>query len=290
MRQVCGGCGAEETNYLAGRCARCVLRERLDELAGRGDPAAVAALRPYLQALAANPKPQTVLRWMGKSRSYETLVELATGTLPLSHETLDGLERGQSTDFLRAALVRHGALPERSGRSAGLGPFIARQAQRLPAGPERLALRKFATWKVQAELTLAERRGRAKRTSHLYARTKIRVAADLLAWLAERSLGLAELRQEHLDWWLAEGPSECHRIRVFLAWATGEGIVAPLSAPPAATRAHVDPLDPAPAAASAAGPARQGGDRAGRPRRRLPAAALRPAGQPFGAAEEGRRH
>lgn len=245
VRQVCARCGAAGTNYLAGRCERCVLRERLDELAGGGERAAVAALHPYLEALAENPKPQTVLRWMGKSRGYETLVELITGALALDHEALDGLKRGQSTDFLRAALVRHGALPERpGGRAAALGPFIAGQALRVAEGPERLALRRFATWKVQADLAGAERQGRAKRTSHLYARTKVRVAADLLAWLAERDIGLTELRQEHLDCWLAEGTSESHRIRVFLAWAVREGIAPRLSVPAATSRSHVDPLDP----------------------------------------------
>jgi hypothetical protein len=223
---------------------RCTVRGRLEELTSRGDQAAVAALRPYLDGLVENPKPQSVLRWLGKSRGYETLVELITGELPLDHEALDRLERGQSTNFLRAALVRHGALPERDGRSAALGPFIARQAEGVPAAPERLALRRFATWKVQAELASAERRGRAGREADHYARTKVRVAADLLVWLGDRGLALEGLRQEYLDHWLAEEPSEAHRVRIFLAWAAREGITPPLVVPSATVRRHVDPLDP----------------------------------------------
>jgi len=245
VRQVCRGCGAEETNYLAGRCARCVVRERLDELTRSGDPAAVAALKDYLDALAENPKPYTVLRWMGKCQSYETLVELTTGALALTHEALDGVDRGQSTIFLRAALVRHGVLSERHHQSAALATFINREVLRVPDdGPDRLTLRTFATWKVQHELARSERQGLTKRTSHLYARTKIRIAADLLVWLAEHGMTLGDLRQEHLDYWLAEGSSQRARIRIFILWAARRGIAQHLTAPAPTTRQHVDPLHP----------------------------------------------
>jgi hypothetical protein len=216
----------------------------LDELAREGDPAAVAALKGYLAALAENPKPYTVLRWMGKSQSYETLAELVAGTLALTHEALDSVERGQSTIFLRAALVRHGVLSKRHAQSAALSGFISREVLRVPDGPDRLALRTFATWKVQHELARAERQGHAKRTSQHYARTKIRVAADLLLWLSQRAMTLADLHQEHLDYWLAEGSSERTRIRIFIAWAARRGIAQRLSAPPPSTRRHVDPLHP----------------------------------------------
>ncbi|MFZ2112687.1 MAG: hypothetical protein WAU77_03010 [Solirubrobacteraceae bacterium] len=221
-----------------------MLRERLDELAREGDPAAVTALKGYLAALAENPKPYTVLRWMGKSKSYETLLELLAGTLALTHEALDGVDRGQSTIFLRAALVRHGALGERHGQSAALATFIDDQLLRVPDGPDRLALRTFATWKVQHELARSERQGRVKRTAGHYARTLIRVAADLLAWLSQHDMTLGDLRQEHLDYWLAEGSSQRMRIRIFIAWAARRGIARRLTAPPPATRRHVDPLDP----------------------------------------------
>ncbi|MGC2372593.1 MAG: hypothetical protein WA484_01845 [Solirubrobacteraceae bacterium] len=216
----------------------------MDELARKGDPATVTALKGYLAALAENPKPYTVLRWMGKSKSYETLLELLAGTLALTHEALDGVDRGQSTIFLRAALVRHRALDERHGQSAALAVFIDREVLRVPDGPDRLALRTFATWKVQHELARSERRGRVKRTADHYARTLIRVAADLLAWLSQHDMTLGDLRQEHLDYWLTEGSSQRTRIRIFIAWATRRGIARRLTAPPPATRRHVDPLDP----------------------------------------------
>jgi dsDNA-binding SOS-regulon protein len=244
VRQVCRGCGVEETNYLAGRCARCVLRERVGELARSGDPVVVAALKGYLDALVENPKPLSVLRWMSKSRGFQTLLELLTGARALTHEALDGVDRGQSTIFLRSALIRHGALGERHGQSAALAAFINREVLRVPDDPGRLTLRMFATWKVQHELARAERQGRVKRTAEHYARTLIRVAADLLAWLSQHDMTLDDLRQEHLDHWLAEGSSQHARIRIFIAWAARHGITQRLIVPAPATRRHVDPLDP----------------------------------------------
>jgi hypothetical protein len=152
---------------------------------------------------------------------------------------------GQSTIFLRAALVRHGVLPERHhDKSVALAVFINHEVLRVPDGQDRLALRTFAVWKVQHELALAERQGRAKRTAEHYARTLIRVAADLLAWLAQRDLTLADLQQEHVDYWLAQGSTQRARIRIFLAWAARRGITRRLTVPAPTTRRHVDPLDP----------------------------------------------
>jgi hypothetical protein len=112
-RQVCQGCGAEENNYAAGHCARCALRIRLQQASDTGDPDATEALSAYLAALAQTTNPRTVLQWMNKKGSYETVLELLGDTLEVTHEALDTVQRGQSTIYLRAALVRHGVLPER---------------------------------------------------------------------------------------------------------------------------------------------------------------------------------
>jgi hypothetical protein len=94
VRQVCRGCGAEDQNYADGRCARCVLAERLQLLADPGDPRAVERLAPYLAALRDGAKPRSVLSWMTGSDGYRTLGELARGEVELSHEGLDSVRRG----------------------------------------------------------------------------------------------------------------------------------------------------------------------------------------------------
>jgi len=239
----CRTCGAaDRENYADHRCGRCVLAERLDRLAAGGDPGAVAQLRPYLTALRDGSQPWSVLNWMTVSRGYDMLRELVTGTIVLSHKALDDLDRGQSTRYLRSALVRHGALPSRNDADALTG-WIAREIARLPESEDRTHLRAFATWQVQHDLQRRAQRGQAKRSSHRLARTHIRVAAALIWWLHARDLTLRDLRQEHVDAWPAEGASTRRRLRAFVSWARRGGIVGELHVPALTDRGPGDPLD-----------------------------------------------
>jgi hypothetical protein len=46
----------------------------------------------------------------------------------------------------------------------------------------------------------------------------------VLSERSHQSAALEDLRQEHLDYWLAEGSSQRARIRIFIAWAARRGI------------------------------------------------------------------
>lgn len=245
VAQTCSGCGAEDHNYCAGLCARCSLRARIEKLTRSGDPAAVAALQGYLTALVQRPDAFSTLNWTTSSRGYDTLRELISGALPLTHEALDTItDRGHTTLYLRADLVVYGALPERHEQSAAISALIDRELPALTNATDRLHLRTFATWKVLYELSRAERRGTASPNSHAHARRQILSASELLRWLAEHDLALEDLRQEHLDRWLAEGPEHRKKVRAFIRWAARRHITGPLSARPPATRRHVDPAGP----------------------------------------------
>lgn len=243
VRHVCRTCGAEEHNYADGRCARCILAERLRALADAGDVRAVERLAPYLTALRDGAKPWSVLNWMTVSAGYQTLAELARGETELSHEGLDSVRRGQSTAYLRAALIRAGVLAARDEQTAKLDAFIRAQAARLPDGEDRTQLRAFATWQVQHDLKRRERRGQTTRASERLARTQISVAVELIRWLHAHDTTLRELRQEDLDRWLADGATTRRRIRAFLTWARRGGLLPALEAHWAEPRGHSDPLD-----------------------------------------------
>ncbi len=245
VAQTCNDCGAEEQNYSAGLCARCSLRTRIDELTRSGDPDAVAALEGYLTALAQAPNAFSTLNWMTCSRGYDTLRELSSGTLSLTHEALDTIsDRGHTTLYLRVDLVVHGALPARHEQSARVSALIDRELTGLTNLADKLHLRTFATWKVLYELSRAERRGTARRHSHMHARRQIITASELLRWLTEQDLSLEHLRQEQLDRWLAEGPEHRKNVRAFIRWAVRRHITGPLDASPPATLQHIDPTDP----------------------------------------------
>ena len=238
--RVCSA--ADRENYAGGCCARCVLAERVDRLAAAGDPAAVAVLGGYLTALKDGAKPWSVLNWMTVSPGYRTVGELVAGSVALSHEALDDVDRGQSTRYLRAALVRHGALAPRNDADS-LGAWIAHEIACLPDSEDRAHLRAFATWQIQHDLQRRARRGQTTRSSQRLARTQIRTAAALVCWLHGQNLALRDLRQEHLDAWLADGASTRRRLRDFITWAARGGLVAKLHVPPLAGHAVGDPLD-----------------------------------------------
>jgi hypothetical protein len=239
--QVCRRCGAEGENYAAGRCARCVLAERLETLTRNGDPAAVGRLEPYLEALKTGPKPRSVLDWIRRETGCATLRELVRGERELSHEALDEVDRGQSTTYLRAALVRHGVLPERHDQLATLEGWIAGELARLADTQDRANLDAFARWQVQHDVRGRVRRGEATRRSHRLARARVRTAADVLLWLAGQGLGLGELRQDLLDRWLADGSSARRRVRAFVRWAGRTGLAPPLEVPWHRARVHAVP-------------------------------------------------
>jgi hypothetical protein len=240
---VCRECGAEEKNYAAGRCARCVLAERLQELADGGDRQAVARLEPYLDALREGSRPWSVLNWMGVSAGYRTLAGLVRGELELSHDGLDTVGRGQSTSYLRAALVSTDVLPARFEHTAMLDAFVRARIGGLAEGEDRTQLRAFAIWQAGHDLHRRERHGLTTRSSHKAVRTQISVAADLIGWLHADGLTLRSLRQQHLDLWLAEGSSTRRWIRAFLKWAHRGGLVPALEVPAHEPRNHTDPLD-----------------------------------------------
>lgn len=194
-----------------------------------GDPDAVAELAPFLVALQAAERPWSTLNWLDHGAGAPVLRDLLQAQLQISHETLDGA--GQAGTYLRAGLVEHGVLPPRAEHER-LTATIDHQLERLPAGEDRIHLRTYAHWQVVHDLARRERRGAVTVSSQKYARTCIRVAADLLCWLHERALSLADLRQRHLDEWIASGRStRVLRIRPFLTWARRGSVVDSLEAP-----------------------------------------------------------
>jgi len=243
VRQVCVGCGAEELNHTDRRCARCTLKRILDRLAAGGDPVAVNRLAPYLDALANGPQPWTTLKWIARSRGYETVVELATGARAISHRALDEVDRGMTTSFLRAALVSHGVLERRGEQTARLERAARAALPQLAAGEDRAQIHAFATWQLQHDLARRERRGQTTRTSARSSVSYLRAAVKLAQWAHERDLTLDRLRQEDLDRWLAEGSAATAMIHPFLKWAHRGGLIAPLTAARPIVKQHTRPLD-----------------------------------------------
>ena len=183
------------------------------------------------------------MKWIARSRAYETVVELVAGTRAITHEALDHVNRGQTTTFPRAALVSHGVLEARGEQTAKFDQTTRRLLPRMAAGEDRAHVRAFANWQVQHDLARRERAGRTTRKSGSSRARLMRAAVELALWTHTRGMTLADLRQEGLDRWLQEGSSATASIRPFLKWAARGGLIAPLTAPTVRAQAHTEPLE-----------------------------------------------
>ena len=200
-----------------------MLADRVEELRARAGPDRGARLSMYLDALAASPNARSTLRWMATA-PFGLLEDVVDGALELSHQGFDqrqgDLGEGSAVAYLRAALVAHGALPERDETSAGFDRWLARTLAGLPDGPDRAAVTAFATWQVARRLaeTTARHQGAPPESAVKHARTQVREAIRLTQWLHAQALDLGDLRQDLLDEWLAAGASTRRSVSGFIDW------------------------------------------------------------------------
>ena len=212
----CRGCGAEERLYRHGLCARCALAERAGELltgpAGFMSPRLV----PVYEALVAARQPYSALNWLRSGKGTAVLADMAANKLALSHEALDAHPRRSAAEYLRHVLVANGALPGRNEHVARLERWVRDRVAGIERPEHRRMVNTYATWVVLRRL---RRRADAGEVVHSnLAKTRVNAAVHLLAWLAERGQGLAELDQAVLERWLEEScPSDCE-IGDFLSW------------------------------------------------------------------------
>ena len=195
-----------------------------------GDREAVRILDPYLTALQAARPANSVLHWLRISRTSAApiLRELLTGVLPITHDTLDHAPSGHATEFLRAALVKHGALAERDEICHRFERWIITTTDPLPDHPDRANLRRWATWTILRDLR--GRRQASPAASDHGARSHVRVARDFVAWLHQQQLTLATTGQHDVDRWVTDGTTTRCQIRPFLRWSSKTKLTPPLDA------------------------------------------------------------
>lgn len=185
-----------------------------------------------------------MIRWLAKPGAAQTLRELASGELAISHAALDGLDRGKSTEHLRAALVHAGVLAGRDEQLARLQQWISERLATVEPGEDRATLRRFATWKIARELAARRRRQPAPaQLATTMPRHWITAAIELTRWLHEQGRVLTDLDQALLDRWLAGGPGTRRQVRRFIAWIGHEPGGLSVPSEPAGTRATAMPDD-----------------------------------------------
>jgi hypothetical protein len=228
---TCRQCGRSGNPYGRGRCAHCVLAERVrDLLAGPGDVIS-PQLQPLARALAQAETPFKTIQWLKHSPTARMLARLAAEDQPMSHSLLDELPPDRKLHYIRQIMVQTGVLPERHEDLERLPSWLDHHLAGKPAGHASL-IRPFLHWFLlrRARSRAAVRRFPASAGRDL--RRRILVALDLLAWLDEQELTLGELRQDDVDRWLEAGGSQTRNlVRYFLKWTAERGLTRKLTVP-----------------------------------------------------------
>jgi hypothetical protein len=219
---ACTDCGVEDKLYERGRCERCSLRRRAGALLAGPGGEIPAALIPVFEAICAARTPKSALNWLRRSGGAAILAEVASGTLPATHQALDACPRRRAADQLRQALVAGGVLPPRDEELARTEQWLAALLASIDVPEHRRVVHAYATWQVMRRLRASAASGGRPRTYTAHARNNIRAAADFTAWLARRGRPLQHCRQADADDWLATGPG-AGQVRDFLTWAAARG-------------------------------------------------------------------
>jgi hypothetical protein len=220
----------EDKLYERGRCERCSLRRRAAALLASPGGDIPAALLPVFEAICAARTPKSALNWLRTGGGAAILAQLASGTLPATHQALDAHPRRRAADHLRQALVAGGVLPPRDEELARTGQWLTGILAAIEPAAGRRLVQSYATWHVMRRLRASAGKAGRPRTYTARARSNIRAAADFTTWLARHSRSLQQCRQADVDDWLATGPG-AGQVRDFLTWAAARGHCAALDIP-----------------------------------------------------------
>ena len=230
---ACRECGREDHPYGSRRCARCTLRERLTDLLT--DPATGSIhtrLRPVFDELVGSERPQTGIWWLRKKPGTgpRLLAQMARGEIEISHEAFRNLPSDRHHDYLRSLLVAVAVLSPVEIRIERMLPWIDNVVTSLP--PDDAALiRRFAHWHVLRQMRKAAREDRLTQTITNAGRHRIRVAIDLLAFLADHGASAGTSTQDLLERYQEHVGRAIHHEHAFIVWLRESRINTTLSIP-----------------------------------------------------------
>ena len=187
------------------------------------------------EAICAARTPKSALNWLRSGGGAAILAQIASGTLPATHQALDAHPRRRAADQLRQLLVAGGVLPPRDEELARTGQWLTGILAAIEPAAGRRLVQAYATWHVMRRLRASAGKAGRPRTYTAHARNNIRAAADFTAWLARHGRPLQQCRQADIDDWLVTRPGAGH-VRDFLTWAAARGHCPPLDVPGPARR------------------------------------------------------
>jgi hypothetical protein len=226
----CDQCGREDNSYGA-RCGPCTLRERATELLTNPTSGQIhAQLQPVFDVLMLAERPQSAIYWLRRKPGDgpRLLGAMARGEIEISHESFAQLPANKSLYYLRDFLAALGVLASYEARIERTIPWLDDLLATLPPDHARL-IERFARWRVLRHLRHKAAKGELTKGVIQAARTGIKGAVSLLAWLAEHDLAITTATQADLEHYLVEGgPGTANEIYQFVDWAHQAGLTTDL--------------------------------------------------------------
>jgi hypothetical protein len=188
-----------------GRCARCIINARLDELMGPADGPLPPGLRALRREIATAEHAITATRWLAKPSVAPVLSGLADGSIPLTHQALDELPQRPALAYLRQTLVATGALPARDEEMIRLEAFLHGLLDAQADPERRRLLHRYLIWHLVRRMRSRNNGKPVTRQQALLTRRLARGAITFLDWLDSAGLTLENCRQGDLDRWAGSG-------------------------------------------------------------------------------------
>ncbi len=220
----CVSCGDETEIYSGGRCLRCVLRMTAQRLLTNPNTNAIAPqLQIIVDALTTMQRPNSGLTWIRQPHVQCALRELARHPT-LTHDVLDQLPPGRTTNYVRSLLVEYGALPSRDEKLAQFQSWAATAQKRITGPEHRKLIARFIRWNLEKRL---HSMNPVTDSAFLRAKQTTTVTIEFCNWLtAEHGITIAQLSQAHIDRWQSTGPTTREHIIRFIKWAIKARLVA----------------------------------------------------------------
>ncbi|MFF3734624.1 hypothetical protein ACFYXM_31120 [Streptomyces sp. NPDC002476] len=196
----CDCCGFEGL-LLGGRlCERCTLSDQLTAGTGRIYP----QLIPLHQLLVSLDRPKSRLIWLRNPQVPALLRDLATGTVPLTHDAIQALPNWRTAAYLRDLLMDSGVLPHLDRRLLLFERWLAQRIAATEDIEHARILQHFATWHQLRKLRAKAAKSPLGTSTTQESRQQITQAGAFLVWLSARHVTLDSCTQTDLDAWHAE--------------------------------------------------------------------------------------
>jgi integrase len=232
LNQTCRGCG-DETDLAKGQtCWRCLLTGMTRELLAGPDGTIPPGLEPLATAICSMPRPNSGVTWLRTNpKTRELLHALASGTVDLTHEALDGLPASHTVEYLRGLLVTSHALPPRDRRLATFERWLRAKLEGIEHPEHRQVTERFGRWHHLRDLRRQAAAGPLAEGPFLAAKQSVTVAITFLGWLHQRGQTLAGCTQHDIDARYASGTGTRQKAERFLYWCRTQRLTRTLDIP-----------------------------------------------------------